>query len=147
MIGARIVAAADQWEGPRAKRGGRLSFPYGVRNQSTEPVVLTGGTIGAGDGPSLCHSRHAFRSGHQGSRLAALEGAARDNSERERCHTFGIRHVGDDHEVIYSPKQYHPPISFPPAASHTVRATVSTRFCGFLSWAAQDSGVYVPCNI
>ena len=41
----------------------------------------------------------------------------------------------------YSPKQYQPPTSLPPTASQAARPTASTRFCGFLSWAAQDSGV------
>ena len=33
----------------------------------------------------------------------------------------------------YSPNEYQPPISLPPAASHAGRAAVSMRFCGFLS--------------
>jgi hypothetical protein len=41
----------------------------------------------------------------------------------------------------YSPKHSQPPTNLPPAASHSARPTFSIRFSGFLSCAAQDSGV------
>ncbi len=40
----------------------------------------------------------------------------------------------------YSPKQNHPPMTFPPAAS-TTGVTAAIRSCGFLDIFAQASGV------
>src|ERR1700736_1689473 len=63
---------------------------------------LSGGLISLGDGVRLLHALHAFRPRHQHSCFRRFDGAACGYGKRDCRHAFVVRHIGDDHEIIFT---------------------------------------------
>jgi hypothetical protein len=103
-------------------------------------TCLTGGLIDLGDRVGLLHARYSLGPGHQHGRLGGLDGASCGNGQRDRSHALIVRDIGDDGEIVVT-EAIPTTNELAPNGLAERRPTASTRFSGFLSWAAKDSAV------
>jgi hypothetical protein len=62
--------------------------------------LLSGGFVDLGDRARFLHARHGLGSAHQNGRFGGLDGSPRGYRQRDRRHTFIVRDIGDDDEIV-----------------------------------------------
>jgi hypothetical protein len=97
--------------------------------------LLSGGFVDLGDRARFLHARHGLGSAHKNGRFGGLDGAARGYRQCDSRHTFIVRDIGDDDEIVVTEAV---PTSNKLTPDGLARSA-AYGVCGLLSWAAQES--------